>query len=314
FRKYRRIFVPSAMLEKIGIKAEEYDPKTSLLVVAGTGISFGETQEFMKFLLDSGYGVSSIENPIGGLFDIGINPKAERAIALMHLLEFLRDLKYNGEPSVEGVDMLIQSYATYDVVRLLSSNPHKYKGFIKSITFINPAGLNGKLRFFFHCVRFLYHHMLKGYCRQISNLFGGNPYPFVIDDPNRKDYIRRELRALNSWLFNTCKNPVKTLREVDDLVTFRIEWLLERLSKEYGFDIYIFKQTDDAVLPAELTLNNAEKILSASHIIKAPGQHNDIFSQTWQRPNLIEHIKNVRQRRRVSKAADNQDDQDFEEQ
>ncbi|MFX0200684.1 MAG: hypothetical protein ACFFCW_31575, partial [Candidatus Hodarchaeota archaeon] len=26
FRKYRRIFVPSAMLEKIGIKAEEYDP------------------------------------------------------------------------------------------------------------------------------------------------------------------------------------------------------------------------------------------------------------------------------------------------
>jgi hypothetical protein len=72
-----------------GIKVLECNAKRPILLLGGTGIPIDDRREFITFLLKSGYEVASIENPIGGPFDIGRNPKKELPESLRDFIEYL---------------------------------------------------------------------------------------------------------------------------------------------------------------------------------------------------------------------------------
>jgi radical SAM superfamily enzyme YgiQ (UPF0313 family) len=290
-RHYKAFHISSAILAEQGIKVSECDAKRPIVLLGGTSIPISDRREFITFLLEAGYEVATIENPIGGPFDIGINPKRERPESLRDFMEYLR-----GSEHVEGIDIVAQSYSAFEVIRVLWENPVKYRHFVRSIILINPPGLNNNTGFLKHSFRFLWLHVLKGYARAIRALFGLGDYPFSKGDPREKEFIKREVYGISSWSFKTFRNLVRTLKETYDIVTFRIKSPLRALQNEYGYDINMFLQTEDQLLPVRNTLEQIRDLLPDRNVKLVPGGHNDLFFQQWQREAFLHFIKEIRER------------------
>ncbi len=291
-RKYRACYIPSSRLTERGITVLEGNAKRPILLLGGTSIPLSDRREFVEFLLKAGYEVATIENPIGGLFDVGINPVKERPESLRDFIEYMR-----GAEGLDGIDIVAQSYSAFEVIRVLIGDPGGYRSFVKSITLINPPGLNDNTGFLKHCFRFLWHHVLRGYTKALRTWFGLHSYPFEGSYPKEKEFIKREIHGISSWSIKTFRNLVRTLRETRDIVTFKIKGPLQVLQNEYGYDINIFLQTEDQVVPAHITREQIKDVLPDSNVKLVSGGHNDLFFQQWQREAFLNFIKEIRGRR-----------------
>lgn len=286
---YRGFYIPSSLLISQGIQVSEENTGRPILLLGGTSIPISDRKEFIGFLLDEGYEVASIENPIGGPLDVEINPAVERPISLRH---FVEHLKWNEQ--VEGIDIVAQSYSAFEVIRVLKDSL-SYRSFVKSITFINPPGLNENTGFFKHIFRFLLLHLFKGYIKAAGTMLERNQ-SLNGGDKKGREYAKREFHGIGTWTLRSIRNMVRTLREVHDIVTFRIEEPLRILKEEY--EINVFLQSDDQVVPALISKKQLKNILSDHHVRLVPGGHNDLFFQEWQRSAFLDFHKEIRARSR----------------
>jgi len=86
---------------------------------------------------------------------------------------------------------------------------------------------------------------------------------------------------------------------VHDIVTFRIKEAVKNLQAWYGYDINVFLQSEDQVVPAQVTKEALKDLLPDDHVEVVPGGHNDLFFQRWQRPAFLNFIQRIRQRRHL---------------
>jgi hypothetical protein len=272
-----------------GIDSDVNDGSRILLLIAGTSLDFSDILELMIFLLESGYVLAAIENRIGGPFHVGINPKKERPEALKCILEYLQ-----GQNDLSGVDIIAHSYASFEVVRLLSAHPLKYYDFVKNIIFVNPAGFNKEIRLWTHCYRFIFGHLLNAYIRRLQLLMGIRGLAFKKSDLAGEQYIYRDFHGVNRWALKSIKNPTRSIKELVDIVTYDLVVPLKMLREEYGYNFNLFLQSDDELLPIEYTLKQAQSIIPDNKIKIVPGRHNDIFYQQDQRESLLEFIQKIR--------------------
>lgn len=284
-RPYQAMYLDSSLHARYGIETLEGDHGRPVLLLAGTSIPFSDRMEFVKFLFRSGCEVASISNQIGGLLDVGINPKKDRVDSLRHYLQHLTE-----RGKVTGVDIVAQSYSAFEVVRLLSEDPAGYRSIIKSVVFINPPGFNRNTGVVKHCSRFVWHHVLKGYSTAGKFLVSKKSEPKV------KRFFKREAVGITTWLHKTLRNPTRTMKEVLDIVSYLIKDGIVWLREGYGYDINVFLQSGDQILPLSVTLQEIEGVLPAHSIKVVPGGHNDVFFQDWQRKTLFDYLAEIRLR------------------
>jgi len=89
---------------------------------------------------------------------------------------------------------------------------------------------------------------------------------------------------------------MRTFREIQDIVTFKIKKPIMSLQNRHGYDINIFLQSGDEVVSARVTEAALKDTLPPGHIRIVPGGHNDLFFQEWQRDEFTTFLMEVRGR------------------
>jgi len=288
-REYEAFYLAAPVLSRHGIEVLPRDRRRPILLLAGTSIPICDRIDLVQDLFESGYEVATISNQIGGLFNVSINPKKDRVDSLRHYLQHLID-----HEKVDAVDIVAQSYSAFEVIRLLSENPAKYQSVVKSVILVNPPGFSKDTGVIKHCSRFVWHHVLKGYSSAVKSLLSRN------SEAGDKKFVKREVTGISTWVYKTLKNPTRTMKEVFDIVSYVIKDTLVLLQQKYHYDVNIFLQAGDQILPLTTTLSQVEDILPDRNIKVVPGGHNDVFFQKWQRNALFEFIKEIRLRQNVS--------------
>ncbi len=284
---FRFSYVSEQQLSQRGIKVEDEDKERPILVLGGTSIPISDRLEFIEFLMESGYEVATIENPIGGPWDIFINPARERPASLKETLNYMKD-----SLQLKQVDIVAQSYSTFEVIRTLLKDK-TYNGFVKNIIFINPPGFNENITFVGHCLGFIKDHLAKGYLKSMGAYFGFRTLPMRSSTKKEREYAKREIKGISQWGFKTTQNLVRTFREVIDIVSFKIKEPLIEL-REDGYNINFFLQSEDQVVPIQPSVKTANQIFSKSCVKVVPGGHNDLFFQKWQRHAFLNFLKEIR--------------------
>lgn len=282
----RFCYISHSLLIKRGISVSCRDMNKPVLILGGTSIQFTECRELIECLLESGYEVASIEYPVGGPFDFFINPAKERTSSLKKTLNYLKSC------NVEHVDIVAQSYATFEVIRALSKD-NTYRGFVRNIILINPPGLDKNISMARHIDRFLVHHLFKGFVKSIGLLFGFRNMPSGSGMNIKKEFALRELKGIGLWSFKTLQNIVRTTKEIRDIVTFLIGEPLMRL-QESGYNIRFFLQSEDQLIPMRMSLKTIYQTFPKHTVKIAPGGHNDLFFQKWQRSAFLTYLKEIR--------------------
>jgi hypothetical protein len=257
------------------------------LLLGGTSFPLSARKELIAFLLEKGFEVASIENPLGGPFDVRIDPVRERPESLREFLDHLKR-----QEKVEGIDIVAQSYSAFEVIRVLAADP-TFHPLIKSILFINPPGFDPRNNLVRHSLRFLWGHLLKGYLVNFSRLLGASLTPISGDPRKKKQFIQREIRGINFLALETSRNIVRTLRELKDIVTFRAKESLRTL-QEHGLPIYFFLQTEDQMIRARITREEVRDLVPERNVKMVPGGHVDLFIQEWQREALFDFLQEIR--------------------
>ncbi len=62
---------------------------------------------------------------------------------------------------------------------------------------------------------------------------------------------QEEKSGIWTWTMKTLRNSVRSLREVNDIVTFRTKEPIARLV-EFGYDINFFLQEDDQIVSSKI--------------------------------------------------------------
>jgi hypothetical protein len=280
--RYRRLLIAADDLISCGLSVNEKYRLIPTLVVPGTSIPFEEAKEYLAWLIVRGYPVAFLENPIGGLLDIRINPKLERPLVLEHFLDWIQS--HGTEKAIKLIG-IFQSYAAFDVIRLFAKNPQKYKDLMPVFFLDNPAGFNGEINMFVHILRWQFMHLGGGVLKQVLSPFWSGAYPVQIGDSERKDYRKRELHGLWAWWKDTLKNPVRGgVREVFDICHYRAENDMQTI-KEAGYEVGMFKHAGDRILPISGTLKHA-KYLFPDKLVILDGGHCDLFLQIKNREKI----------------------------
>lgn len=288
---YRAFYITRDHLAGLGIEVAPVNIGRPVLLLGGTSIPISDRMGFIEHLLAAGYEVASIENPIGPLLDFFANPALDRATALRYFIEHLAK-----ERGVATLDIVAQSYSAFETVRVLVANPGLCT-LVRSVILINPPGLNENITFVSHVTRFLTRHFAQGYLKALVPLLGLSSAPPREGTPREKRaHARKEAQGISIWMAKTVINLMRTFREVQDIVTFRIKEPIKSLQNQQGYDINAFLQSGDQVVPASITEAALKDILPPGHIRIVPGGHNDLFFQEWQRNEFIAFLKEVRSR------------------
>jgi len=280
-RQYEGIYISSRLLHENKIEVADKDKQRPILLLAGTSIPIPDRVDLMKFFLRSGLEVATIANAMGTFFDTTINPKKDRVDSLSDYLDNLRETV-----GVRYVDVVAQSYSAFEIIRVLLGDPHKYQSFVKSLILINPPGLNDNIGLVSHCHRFVYHHVLRGLTKSFS----------AVDKPQEQEYKKNEVAGIINWTYNTLKTPPRTLREVLDIIDYKIRDSIRVLYADYNYDINVFLQTDDQILPYQISLDALSDILPPRNMRVVKGGHNDVFIQESRRDELLGFLLGIRER------------------
>jgi hypothetical protein len=285
---YRSYYVETEDLARQGVAVVKEGVKRPVLLLAGTSLSNFDRKDFLGHLLWSGYEVAGVEDQVGGLFDVHINPSKCRPEALRDFLGHLRQ-----EKGVRGVDIVAQSYSSFEVVRVLLAEP-EWATFVKSVTLINPPGFDPRNNFVRHCARFLFGHVLQGYAASLGRLVWFKLVPNTAAPERHAEFFRREVDGINNWASKTFRNVVRTMREVKDISSFRIKEPLRQVVA-LGVPVYLFLQADDKLVPSQITREQVRDFLPDTHITEVPGGHTDLFFQPWQRDAFCHFLNSIRQ-------------------
>lgn len=238
-----------------------------ILVLSGTSIQLEDLEFFINHLVDKGHPVASIERNIGGLVDLKTESQRDRKLALRHFVHYL-----TGTGGISRIDVIAQSYAAFEVVRLLVEDPESYKAHISGVVLVNPAGFDEHIRYLPHCLRFLFIHVLSAYASALKGLLlrgrlGSGPTP---------DF-RRKLRAVHSFFIKTIRNPIRTFKEISDIVSFDIIPYMKLLIDKYGYSFYFVLSCNDNLVSARDTLGWSRRLVPDENITVFPGNHLDPF-------------------------------------
>lgn len=289
---YRAFYVRCDHLAGIGIEVAPADKRRPILLLGGTSIPICDRMGLITHLLASGYEVASIENPGGSFFDLRVTPGADRVSALRSFIGYL--IK---EREVATLDIVAQSYSAFETVRVLTANP-ALLAFVGSVVLINPPGLNENTTFVRHVTGFTARHLARGYAKALASVLRLSSAP-PVDGTRRKErtYEKKEARGISVWTAKTLVNPMRTFREIQDIVTFRIKEPIMSLQNRQGHDINVFLQSGDQVVSPLVTEAALKDVLPPGHIKVVPGGHNDLFFQEWQRDEFVAFLAEVRCRR-----------------
>ncbi len=276
--EFRGCYIDHAALAREGVTVSAPNRRWPILVLSGTSLPVSCSQGLLAYILRSGFEVATIENPIGGPFDIRINPKRERPAALRAFLGYLKS------QGVSRITAVAQSYSSFELIRTLLLNPGGYRPLIPQIVFINAPGLDPHIGYIRHVMRFLWGHTIRGYAANAG---------FKARDQNYSQ--QKELSGICVWAGKTLQNTCRSLREVKDIVTYKTKEPIRHLAR-CGFDVNYFLQANDQLVPAGISLRELDGLLPESHIKYVPGGHNDLYFQDWQRPTFVGFLKEIRAR------------------
>jgi hypothetical protein len=200
------------------------------------------------------------------------------------------------ERDVATLDIVAQSYSAFETVRVLMANP-TFGTIVRSIILINPPGLNENITFVRHVTGFLTRHLARGYVTALASVLRLSSAPPIGGTPREKRaHARKEAQGISVWTAKTVMNPMRTFREIQDIVTFKIKKPIMSLQNRHGYDINIFLQSGDEVVSARVTEAALKDTLPPGHIRIVPGGHNDLFFQEWQRDEFTTFLMEVRGR------------------
>jgi hypothetical protein len=289
--EYQGVFVADRWLTRQGTRPKQNVGRRPLLLIGGTNITLNDQCEWIGHLLASGMEVAAIDYPIGHLLSRAIRPKPFRKSALC---DFISRLK--ADQNVKGLDIVAHSYAAFEVVRILMADPGAYRPLVKSVVLINPPGFKRKIGAVTHCFRFMFGYVCIGWVKMLCQMAGFGSGPIEAEDPRRSIYVRRQVRGIAAMACTALKNPLRSYREVRDIVSFNIVPAMAILSKRYGYDLNIFLNADDIIVPYKDTLKAVAKFLPEENIMVVRGGHNDLIFQDWQRAVFTSFIRKIRSR------------------
>lgn len=262
-----------------------------VLLLGGTSIAIEDQKELLIYLGKTGLDVASLESPMGGLFDIGINPKSLRLSSLCSFIERLNRVK-----RIRALDIVAHSYAAYEVVRLLTDAPSTYRPIVRSVLLINPPGFRERIGLASHFLRTIWGHFVCGFVEMNWHRIRWRGGAAVESRPGTRTFARREIHGIYTMSAKSVKNPVRTIREARDIVSYRIDRPMRALCMRYGYDFNLFLNADDRIVPAAVTLRAAKHFLPPGNIRVVPGGHNDILFQEWQRAEFLSFLQEIRGR------------------
>jgi hypothetical protein len=203
-------------------------------MLPGTSTDLSDMKTMISSLVDRGYSVASLERPTGILFDRIKDPSIYRSNTVKHWIGRLQN-RFN----IQSMDVIAHSYASFDIMRLINSNQIKYKKLINNIILINPAGFIKSIKYFNHCLRFLFIYVLEGYINIFKWLYINRD-----DNDYNKSYFDLKLNLLTSFFIKTIQNPIKTFREVRDIVSINLENIIIVSIHKYNFRIVVALNTE----------------------------------------------------------------------
>lgn len=286
---YKAMYINSRHLTLEGVAVRYNNSRRPLLMLGGTSISLEDQKELIVYLLKAGLEVAAVQTPMGGPLDFDFHPVAMRQLSLE---DFVGRLK--NDESVKGIDIIAHSYAAYEVVRILTASPPAYRQTVKSVLLINPPGFQHRTGFFPHCLGSLWYHVIGGYVRCWQCRIGLKRCLYDASGASGADFIDREIAGINSMTFKALNNPVRTIQEIRDIVSFRLLRPIYLLQTLYGYDFNFFLNTGDRIVPVSTTLKSIAGVIPARNIKVVPGGHNDLLFQKWQRPALLSFIEAIR--------------------
>lgn len=254
-----------------------------IVVLSGTSTQIADIDFFLSNLIDRGYSIASIERFLGGPFHIFMKPKIERKEALKHFIIQLRE-----NHNIEKFDIIAHSYAPFEVIRLLIDAPALYRNCVGNILFINPAGFNDNIKYVSHCLRFLFIFIMKEYGRSVFNLLKN-----IKTDKSHKDFYLNKHRAIISLFVKTIQNPVRTFKEVADIVSFKLSFHVKELIEHYGYNFYFFLNTGDELVIVSETLKHIRKLVPDRRIMTFPGNHLDILINKNQTKLFLKYLNRI---------------------
>jgi pimeloyl-ACP methyl ester carboxylesterase len=260
--------------------------KDCVLLLTGTSTQLEDVRLFTDFLARQGRAVAAVERFIGGPFDIGYDPRKERAETLKAALAYLQETL-----KVERIQVVAHSYATFEITRLLSEAPGKYAHGIDNIILVNPAGFSGKKRFVRHCLRFVFLMILRENCRLAARLLLNRN-----GKAESRQLWKRKLSAAASLFLKTIYNPSKTFKEVADVVSYQVKPSLQKLIQSGNYRFHAFINTDDNLVAPEESLRELQDLLPARSLLTCPGCHMDLFVDTDQMHRFSAYLTDIMER------------------
>jgi pimeloyl-ACP methyl ester carboxylesterase len=278
----RREFLPDGTEIRLVGWQPESEATACVLLLSGTSTQVDDLRYFTGFLTEQGLSVAVLERFIGGPLDVGFDPVKERRTALRHALEYLDQVR-----GMQRVLVLAHSYAAIEVVRVLSEAPQRYAGLISDVVLVNPAGFAPQRRFVRHCLRFLFLAMLKEYLLVTARLAASTP------DGETRGFLQRKRAGTATLFLKTVANPMRTFKEVADVVSCDIKPSLVKLIREYGYRIHAFVNTDDNLVSPHRSLRELTPLLPAGSLRSCPGHHMDYFFDRSQMRHLTDFLKQI---------------------
>jgi hypothetical protein len=239
--------------------------KRCVLVLTGTSTNVADVACFISRLRRCGSAVAAVERFIGGPLAFFIRPSVERPAALKHFMGRLyKDF------GITDLDVVAHSYAAQEVVRVFDGRPATSFPRIGTITLINPSGFGNTRGFFAHCLRFVFLFILRDYYHNRRKLKS-----YEGTDEVLKGDCRRVMVGLRTLLIKTIANPIRTIKEVADIVTCDLRPAARRLVLREGRRLLVFLSRRDTLVSADKTRDFFHHALPSVPCIDLPGNHLD---------------------------------------
>ena len=238
---------------------------STTLLLTGTSTEVFDVKYFIDKLLERGCALAAIERFIGGPLAFFVRPDMERPAALKHFMDHL----YN-DVGVKSVNVVAHSYAAQEVVRAFDGRPADSLPRIGMISFINPSGFGNTGGFFPHCLRFVFLFVLWDYYCNLKRFVTHRDAP-----PEMKADYRRRMQGILVLFIKTISNPVRTFKEVADIVTCDLRPAVRRLVNQGGWRLQVFLSKEDTLVSNDRTRNFFRNELPSVRCIELPGNHLD---------------------------------------
>lgn len=254
-----------------------------ILILTGTSTQLEDVGYFIRQLVKAHFTTAAIERSVFGVRYLNLSPGADREATLKHFIYHLK-MHYG----VKKIIILTHSYASLEIVRLLAKNPTSYTEYIDHIIFTNPVGFGKKSSYITHCFRFLFIHILSEYICSIKTAL--NRDKKTIKDNMRN---RRKLKVLNSFLKKTLQDPLRTTKEIWDIVSCDIRGQVKLLMQKHGYSFSFVLNKNDNLVSSSETLIFLRQLDSSSSPLLFSGNHLDCLTDERQVLKLIDNIHKI---------------------